>query len=89
MLTRLGEAGADSFTIKRIAGHSSVTVSERYVHPTPEGLERAFEKLERLNEAARQNLHQEDGSSSKQQTGLTVENLHYHQALPTISTTVN
>lgn len=51
MLTRLGEAGADAFTIMRIAGHSSVTVSQRYVHPTPEGLERAFEPLEDLNAA--------------------------------------
>jgi hypothetical protein len=47
MLTRLGEAGVDAFTIKRIAGHSSITVSERYVHPTPESVERAFERLER------------------------------------------
>ena len=46
MLTRLGEAGADAFTIMRIAGHSSVTVSQRYVHPSPEALERAFERLE-------------------------------------------
>jgi hypothetical protein len=45
----LGEAGADAFTIMRIAGHSSVTVSQRYVHPTPEWLERAFERLENLN----------------------------------------
>jgi integrase len=28
-LTRLGEAGADAFTIMRLAGHSSVTVSQR------------------------------------------------------------
>ena len=49
MLTRLGEAGADAFTIMRIAGHSSVTVSQRYVHPSPESLERAFEQLEALN----------------------------------------
>ena len=48
MLTRLGEAGADAFTIMRIAGHSSVSVSQRYVHPTPEGLERAFEQREKL-----------------------------------------
>ncbi|MEK7752032.1 MAG: tyrosine-type recombinase/integrase [Acidobacteriota bacterium] len=48
-LTRLGEAGADAFTIMRIAGHSSITVSQRYVHPTPEALERAFERLEALN----------------------------------------
>jgi integrase len=49
MLTRLGEAGADAFTIMRIAGHSSVTTSQRYVHPTPEGMERAFGRLEKLN----------------------------------------
>ncbi len=33
--TRLREAGADAFTIMRLMGHSSVTVSQRYVHPTP------------------------------------------------------
>ena len=49
MLTRLGEAGADAFTIMRIAGHNSVTISQWYVHPTPESLERAFERLENLN----------------------------------------
>jgi integrase len=49
MLTRLGEAGADAFTIMKIAGHSSVTVSQRYVHPTPESMERAFERLQNLN----------------------------------------
>jgi integrase len=49
MLTRLGESGAEAFTIMKIAGHSSVTVSQRYVHPTPEGMERAFERLQDLN----------------------------------------
>jgi integrase len=47
--TRLGESGADAFTIMRLMGHSSVTVSQRYVHPTPEALEQAVERLERLN----------------------------------------
>ena len=46
MLTRLGEAGVDVFTIMRIAGHCSVVVSQRYVHPTPETLERAFDQVE-------------------------------------------
>lgn len=46
MLTRLGEQGTDAFTIKRIAGHSSITVSERYVHPSSEAMERAFERLQ-------------------------------------------
>jgi integrase len=48
-LTRFGASGADVFSIKRIAGHSSVTVSEKYVHPTPESLERAFQRLEEYN----------------------------------------
>lgn len=49
MLTRLGEACVDVFAIMRIAGHSGITVSQRYVHPSPEALERAFEKLEAFN----------------------------------------
>lgn len=53
MLTRLGESGADAFTIMRIAGHSSVTVSQRYVHPSPESLETAFERLDALNNSKR------------------------------------
>lgn len=44
-LTRLGEAGADAFTIMRIAGHSSITVSARYVHPSDGAMEAAFERL--------------------------------------------
>src|SRR5579862_7394424 len=46
MLTRLGMLGVDAFTIMKIAGHSSITISQRYVHPSPESVERAFEKLE-------------------------------------------
>ena len=60
MLTRLGEAGADAFTIMRIAGHSTVTVSQRYVHPTPESLERAFERLDSLNTAKSEAARQEE-----------------------------
>jgi integrase len=51
-LTRFGEAGADAFTIKKVAGHSSVTISERYIHPTPESQERAFERFANLNQEA-------------------------------------
>src|SRR5580658_1184529 len=40
--TRLGESGADAFTIMRLMGHSTVTVSQRYVHPSPESLELAY-----------------------------------------------
>ena len=47
--TRLGEAGADAFTIMRLMGHSTVTVSQRYVHPSPEAVELAFGRLMELN----------------------------------------
>jgi integrase len=47
--TRLGEAGADTFTIMKLMGHSSVTVSQRYVHPSPESMENAVSRLEALN----------------------------------------
>ena len=57
--TRLGESGADAFTIMRVMGHSTVTVSQRYVHPTPETLERAFELLEERNRRAAQRLEEQ------------------------------
>ncbi len=50
--TRLGEAGADAFTIMKVMGHSTVVVSQKYVHPTPEAMERAFERLNAANEKA-------------------------------------
>ena len=50
-LTRLGESNADPFSIQRIAGHASILMSQRYVHPTPERLEDAFVRLERYNSA--------------------------------------
>jgi integrase len=50
MLTRLGLLGVDAFTIMKIAGHSSITISQRYVHPSPESVESAFEKLEMSNQ---------------------------------------
>src|SRR5262249_24818788 len=54
-LTRLGEAGVDAFTIMRIAGHSSITVSQKYVHPSSEAMERAFERLVALNAGKSEN----------------------------------
>jgi site-specific recombinase XerD len=47
--TRLGEAGTEAFLIKRLAGHHSVTVSERYVHPTPESAVLAIRRLDAAN----------------------------------------
>ena len=43
--TRLGDAGADAFQIQRLAGHSSITISQRYVHI---GRDRLFEAVSKL-----------------------------------------
>jgi integrase len=44
-LTRLAESGCDAFTLARIAGHSSITITQRYCHPQADAIERAFSKL--------------------------------------------
>ena len=41
-LTALAQAGCDAFTLARIAGHSSITITQRYVHPQADAIERAF-----------------------------------------------
>jgi integrase len=41
-LTRFAESGCDVFTLARIAGHSSITITQRYVHPQADAVERAF-----------------------------------------------
>lgn len=48
--TRLGESGADAFTIMRMLGHTTVTVSQRYVHPSPETVELAIERMTCINQ---------------------------------------
>ena len=48
--TRLGESGANSYEICKLTGHSSILISERYVHPTPERLESALAGLDAYNQ---------------------------------------
>jgi len=44
--TRLGASGVDAFTLQRLAGHSSITISARYVHPDAKNMEDAVARLE-------------------------------------------
>jgi integrase len=44
-LTRLGESGCDTWTLARIAGHSSIAISARYVHPSHDAVLAAIDKL--------------------------------------------
>ena len=43
--TMLGESGCDVFTLARIMGHSSILITQRYIHPQAESIERAFSRL--------------------------------------------
>jgi hypothetical protein len=41
----LAESGCDAFTLARIAGRSSITITQRYCHPQADAIERAFGNL--------------------------------------------
>jgi len=52
-LTRLGEAsGGEVFALARIPGHFSITITQRYVHPQAETIDRVFSKAQQLQEKA-------------------------------------
>ncbi len=44
-LTRLGQSGCDVWTLARIAGHSSIAISSRYVHPSEDAVLDAISRL--------------------------------------------
>jgi integrase len=44
-LTRLGQSGCDVWTLARIAGHSSIAISSRYVHPSEDTVLAAMSRL--------------------------------------------
>jgi len=52
-LTRLGESGCDVWTLARIAGHSTIGISARYVHPSEDAILSAMLRMDKnLPEAA-------------------------------------
>jgi integrase len=44
-LTRLGESGCDAWTLAKIAGHSDIRISARYVHPSGDAVHAAMTRL--------------------------------------------
>jgi integrase len=44
-LTRLGESGCDTWTLARIAGHSDIRISSRYIHPSEDAVLAAMSQL--------------------------------------------
>src|SRR5205823_4536816 len=76
-LTRLGESGCDVWTLARIAGHSSIGISSRYVHPSEGAVLAAMSRLGGHNSGHSQimeNRLTEDSSSQvgKDSTGWVV-----------------
>jgi integrase len=63
-LTNLAAAGCDAFTLARIAGHSNIAITMRYVHPETEAVESAFKKL-----ACTKAGYQETGDNDKGDSG--------------------
>lgn len=47
--SRSAMAGVDLATLKELMGHSNISITMRYVHPTPEHKQEALRKLERFN----------------------------------------
>ena len=49
--SRSAMAGVDLATLKELMGHSNISTTMRYVHPTPEHKQEAVRKLESFNAA--------------------------------------
>jgi integrase len=68
-LTRLAESGADVFSIQKIAGHSDIRVTSRYVHPTPEHIKQAFSRFQEYNDRSRNARKAKKGPGKESQGG--------------------
>jgi integrase len=58
-LTRLGESGCDVWTLARIAGHSQIGISSRYVHPSEDAMFAAMSRLGGHNSGHNENENKE------------------------------
>ena len=68
-LTRLGESGCDAWTLARIAGHSSVAMSARYVHPSEDAVLAALDRLSGHNFGHSEDLNEQKLTSEPRLSG--------------------
>ena len=58
-------AGVDLPTLKELMGHSDISTTMPYVHPTPEHKREAVRKLERFNVEQVFAMHERESGSHK------------------------
>jgi len=73
-LTDLGTLGCDAFTLARIAGHSSIIMTQRYCHPQADAIERAFAEMAARKKVVTEGGHQKIEGKIKG-TSLAVSDL--------------
>jgi len=54
--SKMIEAGVDLVTVSKILGHSSIQMTMRYAHPSPENMRRAVERLGEILDSTRQKV---------------------------------
>ena len=66
--TNLAEAGVGAFELQKLAGHSSVVISQRYTHMTAKSVESAIDKMEarRAEQADADKKRQDDIPNNQQ-----------------------
>jgi integrase len=72
-LTRM-DPHCDAFTLARIAGHSSITITQRYCHPQADAVEAAFSKFgnrEVVTEAGHREKQLPESTSCGEQVSIT------------------
>jgi integrase len=64
-LTRLGASGCNVWSLARIAGHSSIAMSARYVHPSEDAVLAAMSRLGGHNSGHSEEMQPKAQSSEK------------------------
>jgi integrase len=72
-LTRLGESGCDPWTLARIAGHSNISISMRYVHASGDAVLNAMGRLHGSAGGHNSGHNAENAISSKSEQRLLSE----------------
>jgi integrase len=69
-LTNLGLTATDQFTLQQSAGHSDISTTRKYVHPTPISMKDAFRKKTQNEQRERRRARRNKPRSKK--TGAVV-----------------